>query len=103
MISVNNIYNCINVYNISAAYYFCDIFFSGFQKVQKNSIYLKWKSLLSLLNNFMHPMFITRITDSTNILSCKKKCLTLIIIRNVSSAPNQHIRMISEESCDTEG
>jgi len=24
----------------------------------------------------------------------------LIIIRNVSSAANQHIRMISEESCD---
>ncbi len=32
----------------------------------------------------------------------QKKCQfsTLIIIRNVSSAPNQHIRMISEE--DTE-
>ncbi len=27
---------------------------------------------------------------------------TLIIIRNVSWAANQHIRMISEESCDTE-
>ncbi len=27
---------------------------------------------------------------------------TLIIIRNVSWAPNQHIRMISEGSCDTE-
>ncbi len=28
--------------------------------------------------------------------------LTLTIIRNVSWAPNQHIRMISEGSCDTE-
>ncbi len=28
--------------------------------------------------------------------------LTLIIIRNVSSAANQYIRMISEGSCDTE-
>ncbi len=27
---------------------------------------------------------------------------TLIIIRNVSLAANQHIRMISEGSCDTE-
>ncbi len=27
---------------------------------------------------------------------------TLIIIRNVSWAANQYIRMISEESCDTE-
>jgi len=48
MISVNNIYNFINVYNISAAYYFCDYIFSGFQKVQKNSIYLKWKSIVTL-------------------------------------------------------
>ncbi len=27
---------------------------------------------------------------------------TLIIIRNVSLAPNQHIQIISEGSCDTE-
>ncbi len=29
-------------------------------------------------------------------------CLTLIIIRNVSWASNQHVRMISKESCDIE-
>ncbi len=28
--------------------------------------------------------------------------LTLILIRNVSCAPTQHVRMISEGSCDTE-
>ncbi len=28
--------------------------------------------------------------------------LTFVILRNVSWAPNQHFRMISEGSCDTE-
>ncbi len=31
-----------------------------------------------------------------------KKKYILMLIRNVSSAPNHHIRMISEESCVTE-
>jgi len=31
-----------------------------------------------------------------------KVTLKMIIIRNVTSAENQHIRMISEGSCDTE-
>ncbi len=38
---------------------------------------------------------------STKIL-CSTTFSTLIIKRNVSCATNQHIRMISEESCDTE-
>ncbi len=37
------------------------------------------------------------------IISTKKNLfLTLIIIRHIYWAANQHIRMISEESCDTE-
>jgi len=37
---------------------------------------------------------------STKILS--SMFLTLIIIINLFSAPNQHIKIISEGSCDTE-
>ncbi len=36
------------------------------------------------------------------MVSTKIQFLTLIIIRNVSSAQKHHIRMISEELCDTE-
>ncbi len=42
------------------------------------------------------------ITFSTKILNSKNSFTTLIIIRNVSLAPNQHIIMISEGSCDPE-
>ncbi len=43
----------------------------------------------------MYPVFHKTVFSSTTIS-------TLIIIRNVSWAANQHIRMISEGSCDTE-
>jgi len=36
------------------------------------------------------------------MVSTTQLFLTLIIIRNVSWAPNQYIRMISEGSCDPE-
>ncbi len=46
-----------------------------------------------------------KISISTKLFikeSWRKLLFTLMIIRNVSWAANQHIRMISEGSCDSE-
>ncbi len=65
-------------------------------------------SLLSLLINLMHPwwikVFYSQIFNGNVSLFTLKiwSSTTFIIIRNVSWAAYQHIRMISEESCDTE-
>ncbi len=48
----------------------------------------------------MHQIILKNCIFHKNVK--QHNCSTLTIIRNVSCAPNQHIRMISEGSCDTE-
>ncbi len=73
------------------------------------------ESLMSLLNNLCWLkvlMSLFLLTNSKLLNGCASRFpqkyeaaqpfSTLIIIRNVSWAANQHIRMISEGSCDTE-
>ncbi len=92
------------------------------KKYQKNSIYVHYNSfvtvymfLLSLLINSMYPFLISliitrnlngsvsQISQKASFKKLHKAALTLTLtIRNVSWAPNQHIRKIYEGSCGTE-
>ncbi len=53
--------------------------------------------------NFQQPLLQSLVShDPSEINSTKILFLTLILIRNVYRAANQHIRIISEGSCETE-
>jgi len=56
------------------------------------------------INNYFEHSFHKRILGK-NCITVSRKILrskTVLLIRNVSLAANQHIRMISEGSCDNE-
>ncbi len=61
-----------------------------------------WISNKHFFNLSIHQKILKNVSWFPQKYEATQLFSALIIIRNVSWAANQHIRMISEESCDTE-